>query len=152
MPSIFLNQLHLFQLFEKLGVFLGFLIDSKVFCSCQCTRLFHWYPLMHSILVHWVLCVPNPMALTPRFLDLGSLLKLNTFAYRSVGFLQPSRLHPLLIPLMTQRTINSSHIADVFATILVIAIAAMTGASAVGVDITNPNPQQNHEDARRTNR
>jgi len=53
---------------------------------------------------------------------------------------------------MTQRTINSSHIADVFATILVIAMAAMTGASAVGVDITNPNPQQNHEDARRTNR
>lgn len=69
-----------------------------------------------------------------------------------MGFLQPSRLHPLLIPLMTQRTINSSHIADVFATILVIAMAAMTGASAVGVDITNPNPQQNHEDARRTNR
>jgi len=53
---------------------------------------------------------------------------------------------------MTQRTINSSHIADVFATILVIAMAAMTGASAVGVDITNINSQTNHEDARRTNR
>ena len=94
---------------------------------------------MHSILVHWVLCVPNPMALTPRFLDLGSLLELNTFAYRSVGFLQPSRLHSLLIPLMTQRTINSSRFADITVTILVIAMAAMTGAAAVGVDITNPS-------------
>lgn len=40
---------------------------------------------------------------------------------------------------MTQRTINSSRIADVIATVLVIAMAAMTGAAAVGVDITNPS-------------
>ena len=40
---------------------------------------------------------------------------------------------------MTQRTINSSRIADVIATILVMAMAAMTGAAAVGVDITNPS-------------
>jgi len=40
---------------------------------------------------------------------------------------------------MTQRTINSSRIADITVTILVIAMAAMTGAAAVGVDITNPS-------------
>jgi hypothetical protein len=39
----------------------------------------------------------------------------------------------------TQRTINSSRFADITVTILVIAMAAMTGAAAVGVDITNPS-------------
>lgn len=45
---------------------------------------------------------------------------------------------------MTQRTINSSRIADVIATILVMAMAAMTGAAAVGVDITNPSGGKNN--------
>jgi len=53
---------------------------------------------------------------------------------------------------MTQRTINSSRIADITATILVIAMAAMTGAAAVGVDITNPSTAHHHEDARRLDR
>jgi len=68
-------------------------------------------------------------------------LPCDTNSYRSVGFLQPSRLHSLLIPLMTQRTINSSRFADITVTILVMAMAAITGAAAVGIDITNPNPQ-----------
>ena len=69
-----------------------------------------------------------------------------------MGFLQPSRLHTLLIPLMKQLISNSSRIADITATILVIVMAAMTGAAAVGVDITNPSATHHHEDARRFNR
>jgi hypothetical protein len=53
---------------------------------------------------------------------------------------------------MKQLTSNSSRIADITATILVIAMAAMTGAAAVGVDITNPSATHHHEDARRFNR
>ena len=61
-------------------------------------------------------------------------------------------LHSLLIPLMTQRTNNSSFIADLTVTVLVMAMAAMTGAAAVGVDITNPSATHHHEDARRFSR
>ena len=50
---------------------------------------------------------------------------------------------------MTQRTNNSSFIADLTVTVLVMAMAAMTGAAAVGVDITNPSTAHYHEDARR---
>ena len=53
---------------------------------------------------------------------------------------------------MTQRTNNSSFIADLTVTVLVMAMAAMTGAAAVGVDITNPSTAHQHEDARRLDR
>jgi hypothetical protein len=122
---------------------------------------------MHNIqvwLVYFWRPASKPIAIS---LDLIPLIKHNTFAYQTVGFLQDSP--PASTAYNTMRTIYSmgkgkyitldsygetheNRLGNVLVATFAIIIAVFTVPALLGVDITNINPQPNNEAVRSTNR